>query len=239
MKTDTYTTDQCRSAAPDVDQTPLNVCSAMSNPVAPETTPAHPTLPPSGGVDTWTRRLGVSDLRIPTKYTPAPLTQVTDQSKVRSMDTQQHSVMHKIANHFAGKYRTLSTRDRSLEKEDLYQLVYAEMLRVLPQYDPTRGALSTYLVPHARGACSNLRLAQGRQKRARGARVGLETLQIPTPDCEGQIDLDRAVRRESDPRRRKIFTLVAEGYQYTEIGKQLGISRERVRQILGLVEGES
>lgn len=60
---------------------------------------------------------------------------------------------------------------------------------------------------------------------------GLESVAGVERDQDGEIFCESIIRLVTNPRRRRVLTLSADGLTFAEIGRRMGISRERVRQV--------
>jgi RNA polymerase sigma factor (sigma-70 family) len=122
--------------------------------------------------------------------------------------------------------------------DDVRQLAVLVALQSLGSYDPTRGALTTFLRFQV-----HFRLCNEVHRAKQLAAISFTTLQLANEswepaarepvDVDLRLDLDavRSALRHLPPRMRRILVLRAHGRQLREIGERLGICHERVRQL--------
>lgn len=123
------------------------------------------------------------------------------------------------------------------EAEDLVHEVFLVARRLLPDYDASRGAPSSWLYGLARGVAANWRRGRSRASRR------LALVEAPEPDAHVDRDLDRAravvlVERflaTLEPEQREAFVLCdIEGMRGPEVAAALGQTSNQVYSRLRL-----
>lgn len=133
--------------------------------------------------------------------------------------------------------------------EDLLQVARIGLLRGIRKHDTSRGELVPYMITCARSEISRYFKGENRKRRrCPGPLLSLDgplndiddltlvdAVEDPRENVEEGVIADilsaEAFETIANPRTREIIEMRLEGYALREIGEELGLSHERVRQI--------
>lgn len=128
--------------------------------------------------------------------------------------------------------------------DDIIQIGMMGLCKAAKLYDESKGAFSTYAIRKIRGEiCGEFRKETRRIKTisldsecntTHGEAVTLQEFIVGDED-EGYVDLT-PLHKALSPQQRAVFDLLQQGLTLVTIGKQLGISHQRVNQLLRIIQ---
>lgn len=137
-------------------------------------------------------------------------------------------MMIRIARYYASR---VYVRDSAIDREDLEQIALTAMIGAWPHHNADLGEESSFLGIAAKRELWNYAAKMKCRPQASSSSIEETHAVSPEVDYAAVMDAHRTMSIQNE-RDKHILYLVAQGYSNEEIGKSIGITRERVRQIL-------
>lgn len=138
----------------------------------------------------------------------------------------------------------------NIDKDDLFQDAVVSFYKIIDRYDPKQGELSTFLyavLPHelintirkhrvsdfaSRTFATSLDAPLDADEDSTLADVLTNTSDYDIMNEVLIMDMRQYILEHCSERTQNIYKLYSEGYRLEEIGKLMGLSKQRIRQIL-------
>lgn len=140
--------------------------------------------------------------------------------------------------HIAGQHAATIGQENYEELESDCMLAVS---KAIDKYEPGKGKIDTFVWRYIRRRVDNYMRSfygtvAGKEREQNipftdHFEHGADGIAGPVTDPDTEIFCESIIRLVSNPRRRKVLTLSADGLTFADIGRRMGISRERVRQV--------